>query len=354
MQVKPPTIPSLTIGLDVGNRFTEICEIDEHGEVIRRDRVSTTVDCLRKRLSGLTLARVVLEVGCDSPWMSRLLSELGHEVLVANSRSIALIHGSDRKDDRTDAERLARLGRLDPSLLRPIQHRSEEGQCHLEVLRARDQLVSVRTALINHVRGATKGLGGRLPTCSAEAFGTKASRSIPESLALALQPLLAEIQAMTRAIKAYDQAIERLSTGHYPATKLLRQVRGVGPLTALCFVLTISDPSRFRRSRQVGSYLGLTPRKHASGDRDPQMRITKAGDPLLRRLLVMSAQYMLGHHGIDTDLRRFGQRVSLVGGKAAKKRAVVAVARKTAVLLHRLWTTGAVYEPLRNSTPQAA
>jgi len=341
----------VTIGLDIGNRFTEICAIDASGTVIDRDRVRTTLESLKQRLTTSDPARVALEAGGDSPWISRLLRDLGHEVIVANAGAVALIHRSDRKTDRSDAEKLARLARVDPQLLRPIQHRSEETQGHLAIARARDQLVSVRTALINHVRGTCKSLGERPPMCSAEAFATKALRSIPKLLRLALRPLMAQIMYVNKAIAQYDRQIERLSKERYPATQVLRQVRGVGPVTAYCYVLTIEEPSRFARSRQVGAYLGLTPRKRASGDSDPKLSITKAGDPMLRKLLVNAAQYMLSRNGTDCDLRRFGQRICEAGGKTAKKRAVVALARKTAVLLHRLWVNGAVYEPLRNSHP---
>jgi transposase len=349
MQASPISASTLTIGLDVGDRFTELCVLDEHGVVVERDRVQTTAESLRRRMCAHSRARVVLEVGRDSPWMSRLLSELGHEVLVANARMVALITQSDRKTDRSDAEKLARLARVDPELLHPVQHRSEEAQCHLAVLRARDQLVSARTALINHVRGACKSIGEKQPSCSAEAFATKTARSIPQSLGPALRLVIEQIKGLTRAINLYDRQIADLSKQRYPATDLLRQVHGVGPITALCYVLTIADPARFRRSRQVGSYLGLTPRKRASGERDPQLGITKAGDPMMRRLLVNSAQYMLSRNGTDCDLRRFGQRISEAGGKTAKKRAVVALARKIAVVLHRLWATGEVYDPLRSS-----
>jgi transposase len=346
-------LPTLTIALDIGNRYTEICSVDAAGTVVERDRVRTTAEVLRQRLA-VDPARVVLEVGCDSPWISRLLLELGHEVFVANPRTVALINRSDRKTDRSDAEKLARLARVDPALLQPIQHRGEATQCDLAIARARDQLVSLRTALINHVRGTCKSLGERLQMCSAEAFAKKASTAIPELLAPALRPLMAQIESINRAITDFDRQIERLSKERYPVTKLLRQVRGVGPVTAFCYVLTIEDPSRFGRSRHVGPYLGLTPRKRASGDSDPKLSITKAGDPMMRRLLVNAAQYMLSRNGSDCDLRRFGERICEAGGKTAKKRAVVAVARKTAVLLHRLWTTGEVYDPLRNSRPEVA
>src|SRR5688572_21121875 len=270
METSPAQVPSLTVGLDVGNRFTELCVLDANAVVVERDRIPTTRDAAQERFEAMPSARICLEVGVDSAWISRLLTKLGHEVLVANARTIALIHKSNRKSDRSDAEALARLGRLDPQLLRPIQHRSEAVQLDRMILSARDQLVSVRTALINHVRGAVKTLGERLPMCSAEAFASKVRRLIPEVLAPALEPLIQQIATTSKDIKQYDRQVEALSRSKYPATNLLRQVHGVGPITALCYALTIENPARFKSSRQVGAYLGLTPRKHASGDSDPQ------------------------------------------------------------------------------------
>ena len=256
-----------------------------------------------------------------------------------------LIAESDHKRDRTDAELLARLGRVDPGLLRPIQHRGPEAQQDLALLRARDTLVRARTNLINHVRGAVKAAGGRLPACSAASFHRKAEAHLPVALRAILLPIVSLVAELTARIHDYDRQVERLAERH-PAGRLLRQVRGVGPLTALAFLLVIEDPARFRKSREVGPYLGLVPRQSQSGEREPQLSITKAGDPLLRRLLVQSAHYILGPFGPDSELRRWGLRLAGSGSSRGKKRAVVAVARKLAVLLHRLWVTGEVYTPL--------
>jgi transposase len=266
---------------------------------------------------------------------------------------VRLIAESDRKRDRTDAEHLARLGRMDPTLLYPIQHRSEEAQHDLAVLRARDMLVRTRANLINHFRGAVKAVGGRLPACSSASFHRKAEPHVPTALRPALLPLLATIADLTPRIRAYDTEIERAVTERYPAAQVLRQVRGVGSLTALAFLLVIADPTRFRKSREVGPYLGLVPRQSQSGEREPQLSITKAGDPLLRRLLVQSAHYITGPFGPESDLRSWGLRLAGSGSSRGKKRAVVAVARKLAVLLHRLWLTGEVYEPVAGRSAES-
>jgi transposase len=173
---------------------------------------------------------------------------------------------------------------------------------------------------------------------------------IPEALWPALGPVLEQIGSLTQCIRDYDRQLETISKEYYPETDLLRQVEGIGPLTALTFVLTLEDPSRFERSRSLGAYLGLVPARDQSGDTDPrEKRISKEGDEMLRKLLVGSAHYILGPFGGDSDLRRHGEKIASRGGKNAKKRAVVAVARKLSVLLHHLWVTGEVYDPLHNT-----
>lgn len=347
MTIRRITLPKLTIGLDLGDRFTHLCALDARGHSATTERLRTRPAALERALAGLPRCRIVLEVGTHSPWVSRRLERLGHEVLVANARQLRLIYGSDRKCDRVDAETLARLGRLDPTLLKPIRHRGAEAQADLAQLRARDALVRTRTLLINHVRGAVKAWGGRLPACSAPAFGSKAGPGVPPELRAALGPLLELIARLTQEIRGMERQLERLATVRYPETARLRQPSGVGLLTALCYVLTLEDPDRFRQSRAVGPYLGLCPRRDQSGGRDAQLRITKRGDAMLRRLLVSGAQYILGPFGPESDLRHWGLRLAARGGKNAKKRAVVAVARKLATLLHHLWVSGAVYQPLR-------
>jgi transposase len=337
----------VTGGLDVSDRHTYICVLNAGGQVVDEGRVSTSTEALRRRFGGLARMRLVLETGTHSPWLSRLLEECGHEVLVANARQLRLIAESDSKSDRTDAETLARLGRLDPALLKPIRHRGAAAQRDLALIRARDALVQARTQLVNHVRGAVKTVGARLPKCSTESFPTRVREAIPEGLCPALTPLLDVITTITQEVRRYDHVVEAVATQTYPETAALRQVTGVGALTSLSYVLTLEDPARFPESRAVASYLGLRPKQRDSGERAPALRITKAGDMFLRRLLVGSAHYILGPFGPDTDLRRWGLGLAARGGKNAKKRAVIAVARKLAVLLHRLWVTGAVYEPLR-------
>jgi transposase len=342
--------PHMTAGLDLGDKYSYLCLIDtQSGEVVEEGRLRTTPEALRRRFDSEQPLRIAIEAGTHSPWISRLLEECAHEVLVANPRKTRLIYGAKRKTDKLDARKLARLARLDPKLLYPLNHRGEDSQAHLAIIRSRQALVSARTQLVNHVRGAVKSFGARLPKCSSVSFHKKAAEHIPQALWPALGPLLESISSLTERIRDYDRQLETISKEQYPETELLRQVEGVGTLTALTFVLTLEDPSRFARSRTVGAYLGLVPATDQSGDRDPQQRISKEGDQMLRKLLVGNAHYILGPFAKDSDLRRHGQKIAGRGGKNAKKRAAVAVARKLSVLLHSLWVSGEAYEPLCNA-----
>jgi transposase len=343
--------PMTTAGLDLGDKYSYLCLIDqENGEVVEEGRLRTTPEDLRRRFASVEPSlRIAIEAGTHSPWVSRVLEECGHEVLVANARKLRLIYANKRKTDEVDAENLARLARLDPKLLYPLKHRDEDSQTHLAIIRSRAALVGTRTQLVNHVRGTVKSFGARLPKCPARSFHRRAPQHIPEALRPALGPVLEQIGSLTERIRDYERELESISGERYPETELLRQVEGIGPLTALSFVLTLEDPHRFLKSRSVGAYLGLVPATARSGDRDLQKRISKEGDEMLRKLLVGSAHYILGPFGSDSDLRRHGEKIASRGGKNAKKRAVVAVARKLSVLLHRLWITAEVYEPLYNA-----
>jgi len=217
------------------------------------------------------------------------------------------------------------------------------------VVRARALLVEARTKLVNGARGVVKTEGERLPSCSAESFARHAAPSIPEELRAALGPLVAVLETLDKSIREHDREIERLGSEVYPAVQLLREVPGVGPLTALAFVLVVGDPKRFQKSRDVGAYIGVVPRQDQSGDTDKQLPITKNGDGLLRRLLVQSAHHVLGHFGKECQLRTWGLALAARGGRNAKKRAVVAVARKLAVLLHAMWKRGDHFDPQRGA-----
>jgi transposase len=339
----------LTIGLDLGDRSSWYCVLDERGEVVLEQKLSTTPKAMKDIFGGMPRCRIALETGMHSPWVSRLLGELGHEVIVAHARNVRLIGESRKKDDRLDAQTLARLARIDPQLLCPVKHRSAKAQADLTVIRARAGLVRARTALVNTARGLAKSYGERLRGCNVRNMNPEKAEDLSPELQRALQPLLMALESLSEQIAQYNERIEKLAQESYPQVAVLKQIKGVGTLIALTFLLTLEDPHRFGKSRDVGCYLGLQPGRRNSGQSEPQMHISKEGDPYLRTLLVQGAQHILGPFGVDCDLRRWGLKLAERGGRNGKKRAIIATARKLAVLLHHLWVSGEVYEPLHNS-----
>lgn len=343
----------VTIGLDTGDRTIHYCALEAR-EVCGRGVCPTTREGLDEALAKWPGARVVLEAGSQSAWMARHLRSRGFDVHVVDPRRVQLISKDPRKTDRRDAELLARLESGMPELLGRVYHRGEQAQADLALIRARDQLVRVRTSLVQCVRGLTKSFGLRLPSATTSAFGKRVRELVPAALLPAVEVVLAQVDALTVSIRELDRRVARVAKERYPEVARLQQVHGIGPVTAAAFVLTIEEPTRFDDSRRVGSWIGLCPRIHASGDSNPELGISKSGDGYLRRLLVQCAQYVLGHFGKDSELRRFGLRLAARGGRAAKKKAVTAVARKLAVLLHRLWRGGLTYDPFHNTNRQAA
>jgi len=339
------------VGMDVSDRHSHICILGVDGEVEEESKVSTTPHGLRRRFSEMGRVRVALEVGTHSPWIGRMLEELGHEVILANPRKLRSIYENDDKSDRVDAEVIARLARSDPKLLYPVQVRSEERQMGLVVIRSRRVLVETRTKLVNHVRGVCKSLGVRLPKCTAASFHRRVVLFIPGEMFPSLEPVLRQLEGIEGSIRDCDGRIKEMSR-EIEGVDVITSATGVGNLTAVTYVLTLGDPSRFRKSRKVGSYLGLRPKRDQSGEVDRQLPITRAGDVYLRSLLVGCAQYILGPFAPDTALRRWGLSIADRGGKGAKKRAVIAVARKLSVIMHRLWVTGETYRPFPEGKPE--
>jgi transposase len=345
----------LTIGLDLGDRSSCWCALGADGEVMARGEVLSEPQPLELFFSRIPASLVALEVGSHSPWISRVVQKLGHEVVVANTRRVKLISESSRKNDDVDAELLARLARADRQLLSPVKHRGAEAQADLMGIRVRAQLVELRTQTVNAARGLVKPMGQRLASCDAGSLSRTHAGHLEPAIRGHAERLLGVVEELTRQIDACDRELERVAKDRYEKeTADLRQVPGVGPITALTFVLTLEDPARFAKSRDVGAFLGLRPKSRQSGASEPEMRISKEGDGYLRTLLVQCAQYILSRRGPDTDLKRWGLGIAAKGKKKAKKRAVVAVARKLAVLLHGLWVGGEVYERRRSSGKKTA
>jgi transposase len=339
----------LTIGLDLGDRSSCYCVLDEKGEVISRGVVVSEGKEVEELFGRLPASVVALEVGGHSPWVSRLLEKLGHQAIVANARRVKLISQSSGKNDRLDAEFLARLARADQKLLAPIRHRSETAQADLMGVRVRAELVELRTETVNAARGLVKSFGQRLAQCDADTLRETHAEHLEPAIGGHIERLLRVVEELTEEIAACDAELEKLSAQRYgEETRRLKQVPMVGPITSLAYVLTLDDASRFRRSRDVGCYLGMRPKRDDSGQSQPELRITKEGDVYLRKLLVQCAQQILSRRGPDCDLKRWGEKIAAKGKKKAKRRAVVAVARKLAILLHRLWVSGEPYQPQRH------
>ena len=321
----------ITIGMDLGDKSHIAVVLDTDGNEIQCNKIINTKVNVKRFFQQYRGANVAIEAGTHSPWISRLLKDLDCKVYVGNPYKLRVIWDSTDKSDEKDARMLAMVCRMEPKFLWPIRHRDMKAHNDLEVIKARDILVQSRTKLINHVRSVIKGTGERLPKCSAASFANHSIHLIPEMLQPALEPLIDTISDVSDRIKALDKKIERLIEDQYPEALALQQVQGVGPVTALAYILTIEDPDRFAKSRMVGPYLGLTPRRDQSGDIDKQLPITKAGNAYLRKLLVGCAHYIIGSFGPDSDLRRHGLSIAARGGKNARKRAAVAVARKLSV-----------------------
>jgi transposase len=336
-----------TIGVDLGDKLSRYAIVNQEGVVEEEGCFRNKAESIAKHFGKQERARVAMEVGTQSAWIAREFTKLGHEVIVANARELKWITSSDTKNDRNDAVKLARLARADRHLLAPVEHRTAEQQAELAVIRARDALVKSRTLLVNTARSLAKGFGLRLPASVTPTFGARALAGLAEHLHLAMKPLLEHIDQLSARIGDYDQRIQEVAEKH-PEAKPLAGIPGVGTLTAVTYVLTLGRRERFAHSRDVGSFLGLRPRQKQSGERDPQLGISKSGDRYLRKLLVQCAHHLLGPWGPDSALRQWGLSKGTTG--SGKKRAVIAVARKLAVLLHRLWRTGEIFKPFPQIT----
>jgi transposase len=322
------TASGLTVGIDLGDQWSQFCLLDAQGTIGEEGRVRSTRSAFQARFGALAPARIALETGTHSLWASELLAELGHEVIVAHVREVRAITGSHSKTDpdQVDARKLARYARVDPEILHPVRLRDSDQQRDLVLIRARAALVRARSLLINTVRGLVKPFGSRVSSCDADCFATHCREELPREMWVSLRPLVEQMAQLTERIQDYEKQIGIVMAEQYPDAAPLRSVFGVGPVTALTFVLTLADPQRFTRSRDVG--------------------ITKAGNTYLRWLLVECAHRLLRIDAPDSAIKRWGQKLCERGGKNAQKRAIVAVARKLAVLLHRLWVTQQKWEPL--------
>lgn len=336
-----------TIGIDLGSKKSAFCTLGPDGDILAEGTITTSRHTLERFLEREPVSRVIVEACGVSRWVAQLARSHGHEIIVANPRRLAIITNSTRKSDRNDAYKLADLGQVRPRLLNPVYSRGERSHRAQIHLRVRSQLVESRTALVNCVRGSARTAGHPLPKCSTRAFPKRCRDVLPEDLLRLVLPLVEQVESLNEGIAKCDERSQQIAEEHFPESECLRQVPGVGPVLSLAFAAAVEDATRFKDSRAVGAYFGLAPRSRQSGAKAPQLRISKRGDPELRRLLVSAATYVLGPFGPDSDLKRYGQRIASSGSQSARAKARIAVARKLAVLLHRLWLTGEVYRPLR-------
>jgi transposase len=334
------------IGMDMGDKNHKAVGLSEDGEIIDRTEVPCTPEDVRAYLERFPGALLAIETGTHCRWVSRLGTGMGHEVLVGNARKLRMIWNSNRKNDWNDAEMLARVARTDRKLFSPVRLRDDGDQELLRLVKARDLLVKCRTGIVNKIRGFCKADGHHLPKCSADSF-MRLEHEIPKSVRTVSKPLFAMLKELAKKIGLYDTMIAKgVRKIHGEDAKLLEPIAGVGPVTAAAFLATVGDPATFGSARDAGSYFGLVPRQDQSGQTDKQMRITKEGNAVVRRLLVTAANYIMGPFGKDCDLRRHGMRIAERGGKNARKRAKVAVARKLAVLMLAILRTRSEYRPL--------
>jgi len=337
-------------GIDLHAEYSQICILDDEGEVMGTSRVRTSQKALEKFFSRDPM-RVAMEAGGTSPWVSRLLGSLGHEVVVCSPRRVRLIAESTLKNDTVDAEVLARLVRLDPEFLKPIQHRSEQAQLLRGNLKVRSAMVEARTKWINTIRGLLRSFGYKVSGKAPHSFAERVDRmKLSSELRAVIEPLLQQLDLLSGEIERRNEHLEEM-VKDLPEVAHLRKIPGVGPVVATYFVLTIDDPDRFKYSRDVAAFFGLRPSMRESASTTHFGRITKEGDPEMRRLLVQAAHACLLTKA-DSELKRWALALAQRKGKG---KAVVALARKLAVLMHRLWVTGEVYQAFPNTeVPQAA
>ena len=337
-------------GIDLHLKSSEVCVVDEAGEANERATIPTTEQSFVRWFGKRAPMRICIEASGLSPWVARVLRGLGHEVIVANAQRVRLIAESTLKNDRIDAETLARLVRMDPALLCPIRHRREATQRLRGMLRVRRILVNNRTACLNTARGLLRSFGYRVPGQRPERLARALARGmVPEALCALVAPLVATALELDEKVEALDREVVEAGRA-FPEVKRFQQVPGIGPLVALAYVLCIEDPSRFRSHRDLPSFLGLRPRMRESAERSHFGSITRQGDGEMRRLLVQAAHGCLRSRQ-DSDLKRWAEQLA---GRIGKKKAVVALARKLAVVLHHLWVSGENYQALRHEIAAAA
>lgn len=328
------------IGIDVSDRKSCVCVMTKKNggtKILRELTIPTTREGLASFLATQDKASTVtFETGTHCRWMHAVCVGAGFKTYVANATRLKLVTQSVTKNDTNDARMLAQMTLADVTLLRPVKLRNDEYQKMLHLHKLRNQLINSRTRWINELRCMAKTMGYRLPECSTCYFHRQETASWPQELLENTWPLLKALEQINITIKTYEKKIRELAEtpAFKPHVDRLREINYVGLFVATGFVATIGgDVDKFNKPRDVGPWLGLTPRQHQSGEVDRQCHMTKAGSPFMRRLLVESAQMILRERSVDTDLKLKGIRISLRGGKIAKRKAVTAIARSLATTM---------------------
>ena len=329
------------VGFDVSKEETAFCVKDAVGRILSRGKVATDPRTLFEALKEHCLCpeRIVLETGTLSGWLARELSKLGIAIDVIDARQAhAVMRLQHNKTDANDAEIPAEIART--GFCRPVAVKSETAQQDRVLLKARAHLVGVRRDTENTIRGLLASLGMRFAKGSAKLASRvrEALQDHPE-LVTTLEPLLSAVVALRCESERLDKALRTRAKGD-PACRLLMTVPGVGPVTALAYAATIGDAERFAKSRTVGAYVGLTSRRWQSGEMDYSGRISKHGDAMLRALLYEAANSLLTVVRRAHPLKDWARRVRK---RTSHKKACVALARKLAVILHRMLITGEAF-----------
>jgi transposase len=324
------------VGLDVSLKQASICVVDQAGSVVREGVVDSDPEAIAAfvRSEAPGALRIGLETGPTTTWLWTELKRLGLPVICIDARHAkAVLKMQINKSDRNDAAGIARI--MQTGWFKEVRVKDIDSHLVKALLVSRALLVKIKRDLENQIRGLLKNLGLVIGRAKFNVFAVRAEELIenrPELVAV-IRPLLAARKAIEEQIGDLDRKVVKLAR-HDEQVRRFMTVPGVGPITALCFKATIDDPTRFKRSRSVGAYVGLTTRRHASGEVDWSGRISKCGDAMLRMYLFEAAGVLLTRVPKWSALKAWGMRLAKRNGL---RKAKVAVARKLAVILHRMW-----------------
>lgn len=320
------------VAMDVHDEYSQVCVMNQAREILMEAKIPTTRQALNDFFRQREKSMVIYEAGPHALWISELLGSLGHETIACHARRVRLIAESRNKNDRVDAEVLARLSLSDLELIKPIQQRSRQTLDQRSIVHARAALVETQKRLRTMLRGMVKPFGVRLATGKKRALAELATAKLPEHAAQSIDAILKTLSVLAEQIQKLTERVEQLADSH-PAAARLQTIPGVGPLVSLSYIHAIEDPARFSRT-DIGPYLGLTPSNRSSaGKKLAPKEKGRPGDPYVRSLLVQSAWTLMNSRS-QSDLARWGRRLSeRIGGK----KAAIALARKIATLMHHLW-----------------